>query len=187
MAQDYRPRQTLQVRTSSPTSAATKTIMELVHSVEPAMAIFDVRTMTQSLNTPDGFMLFRLAAVIASSLGLLGLVLAIVGVYGVVSYSAAQRTHEIGIRIALGARRSQVLRTVLRPGVAIILFGSAFGILTAIAVARLVGSFLVGVSAVDPATYIGVSLLLAAIALLASFIPARRATRVDPVQALRYE
>jgi len=187
MAQDYRPRQTLQVRTSSPTSAATKTIMELVHSVEPAMAIFDVRTMTQSLNTPDGFMLFRLAAVIASSLGLLGLVLAIVGVYGVVSYSAAQRTHEIGIRIALGARRSQVLRTVLRQGVAIILFGSAFGILTAIAVARLVGSFLVGVSAVDPATYVGVSLLLAAIALLASFIPARRATRVDPMQALRYE
>ena len=187
MAQDYRARQTLQVRTSSPTSAATKTIMEVVHSFEPAMAIFDVHTMTQSLNTPDGFMLFRLAAAITSSLGLLGLVLAIIGVYGVVSYSAAQRTHEIGIRIALGARRSQVLRTVLRQGVLIVLFGSAFGILTAIAVARLVGSFLVGVSAIDPATYIGVSLVLAAIALLASFIPARRATRVDPMLALRYE
>src|SRR5262249_49999458 len=187
MAQDYRARQTLQVRTSSPTSAATKTIMEVVHSFEPAMAIFDVRTMTQSLNTPDGFMLFRLAAVIASSLGLLGLVLAIVGVYGVVSYSAAQRTHEIGIRIALGARRSQVLRAILRQGIMIVLFGSIFGILTAIAVARLVGSLLVGVSAVDPATYVGVSLLLAATALLASFIPALRATRVDPMLALRYE
>ena len=187
MAQNYRPRQTLQVRTSSPNAAATKTIMEVVHSFEPAMPVFDVRTMTQSLNTPDGFMLFRLAAAIASSFGLMGLVLAVIGVYGVVSYSAAQRTHEIGIRIALGARRSQVLRTVLRQGVVIVLFGSALGIATAIAAARLVGSFLVGVSAVDPTTYVGVSLLLAAIALLASFIPALRATRVDPMLALRYE
>jgi putative ABC transport system permease protein len=130
---------------------------------------------------------FRLAAVMASALGLLGLVLAVVGLYGVISYSAAQRTHEIGIRIALGAKPSQVLKTILRQGIVIVFCGSAFGILAAAAIAKLVGSFLVGVSAVDPLTHIAVSLLLAAIALLASFIPARRATRVDPMMALRCE
>ena len=121
----------------------------------------------------------------ASSLGLLGLVLAVVGVYGVISYSAAQRTHEIGIRIALGARPVQVLGTVLRQGIVIVLCGVMSGILAAVAIARLAGSFLVDVSAVDPVTYITVSLVLASIALLASLIPAHRSTRVDPMQALR--
>src|SRR5262249_18285613 len=150
---------------------------------EPAMPVFDVRTMIQSLDTPDGYMLYRLAAVMASAMGLMGLILAVVGLYGVVSYSAAQRTHEIGIRMALGARPAQVLIAILRQGIVIVLCRSVFGILAAMAAAKLVGSFLVGVSAVDPVTYVGVSFLLAAIALLASFIPARRATRIDPMLA----
>ncbi|HEY6349272.1 MAG TPA: ABC transporter permease [Candidatus Angelobacter sp.] len=187
MAQDYRSRQTLQVRTSAISSEAITQIIGLVHSMDATVPVFDVRTMTQALDSPDGFLLFRLAAAMASSMGLLGLVLAVVGVYGVISYSAAQRTHEIGIRIALGARPGQVLKTILRQGVMIVLCGLAFGILAAIAIAKLVGSFLVDVSAVDPVTYVGVSALLASIALLASFIPAWRATRVDPMLALRCE
>ncbi|HEY6249861.1 MAG TPA: ABC transporter permease [Candidatus Angelobacter sp.] len=187
MAQDYRSRQTLQVRTSATSSEVMSQIIGLVHSMDATVPVFDVRTMTQALDSPDGFLLFRLAAVMASTMGLMGLVLAVVGVYGVISYSAAQRTHEIGIRVALGAQPVQVLKTILRQGVIIVLCGLAFGILAAIAIAKLVGSFLVDVSAVDPVTYVGVSLLLASVALLASFIPARRATRVDPMPALRCE
>ena len=187
MAQDYRSRQTLQVRTASPSAAVIKSTVELAHALDASVPVFDVRTMIQALDGPDGLLLFRLAAAMASSMGLMGLVLAVVGVYGVISYSVAQRTHEIGIRIALGARPAQVLNTILRQGVMIVLYGSVFGILSAVAIAKLVGSFLVNVSAVDPITYIAVSLLLAAIALLASFIPARRATRVDPMLALRCE
>ena len=187
MAQNYRSRQTLQVRTSSSSSEAMAAIIGLVHSMDAMVPVFDVRTMVQTLDSPDGFLLFRLAAVMASALGLMGLALAVVGLYGVISYSAAQRTHEIGIRIALGAKPGQVFKTILRQGVVMVLYGSLFGILAAVAMAKLVGSFLVDVSAVDPITYIAVSLLLASIALLASFIPARRATRVDPMQALRCE
>lgn len=186
-AQNYRSRQTLQVRTAGSLSTTITSVVELVHSMDTSLPVFDVRTMTAALDTPDGFLLFRLAAAMASAMGLMGLALAVVGVYGVVSYAAAQRTHEIGIRIALGAQPGQVLRTVLRQGFIIIAFGSAFGILAAMAIAKLVGSFLVDVSAVDPVTYVAVSFLLAFIALLASFIPARRATQVDPMMALRCE
>ena len=187
MAQDYHSLQTLQVRTSAASSEAIAQVIGLIHSMDATVPVFDVRTMLQALDCPDGFLLFRLAAVMASSMGLMGLILAVVGLYGVISYSAAQRTHEIGIRIALGARPAQVLVTILRQGVMIVLCGSLFGILAAVAIAKLVGSFLVDVSAVDPLTYIAVSVFLAIIALLASFIPARRATRVDPMLALRCE
>jgi putative ABC transport system permease protein len=131
--------------------------------------------------------MFQFAAVLAGCLGTLGLILAVVGVYGVISYAASQRTHEIGTRIALGAQRRDILRMVLHQGFVIVPVGLVAGILAAAGVARLVGSFLAGISPFDPLTYVTASLLLAGIALFASYVPARRAMKVDPIAALRYE
>jgi predicted permease len=187
IAQNYASLQTLQVRTSGKSSAATKSVLEMIHSLQPALPVGDVQSMNQVLDGLNGFLIYRLGAALAGALGVLGLTLATVGVYGVISYSAAQRTHEIGIRMALGALPGQAVKAIFRQGLIIVGCGMVLGVLAAAAIAKLVGSFLVGVSAIDPVTYIGVSLLLAGIALLASFIPARRASRVDPVIALRHD
>jgi putative ABC transport system permease protein len=119
--------------------------------------------------------------------GLLAMVLALVGVYGVMSYSVRQRTQEIGIRAALGAGQGEILRLVLGRGVMITLGGLGFGLVGALAVTRLFSSLLYQVSALDPGVFIGVSVTLAAAALLACFLPARWATRIDPATALHYE
>jgi putative ABC transport system permease protein len=132
-------------------------------------------------------MLFRIGAGLAASLGLLGLALAVVGVYGVVSYGASQKTHEIGIRMALGARPAEILRMVFRQGVIIVGTGLVAGVLAAAAIARLVGNFVVGVSPLDAITYVSAVVVLALVALLACYIPSRRAMRVDPMVALRHE
>ena len=187
LAQKYMTPATLQLRTEGPPESMTSSIMDIIRSIEPAMPTFDVQTMTQALDTPDGLMLFELGASLAAMLGTLGLVLAIVGVYGVVSYAAGQRTHEIGVRMALGARPGQVLKMIFRQGFVIVGTGIAVGAFAAAAVTRLLGSFIVGVSSLDPLTFISASLLLAAIALVASYVPARRAMHVDPMVALRYE
>jgi len=129
----------------------------------------------------------RIATGVAGVFGLTGLVLAGLGIFGMVSYSVAQRTHEIGIRMALGAQRSDVLRLVLRQGFRVTIVGIVVGLAGAFAVTRLLLSLLYGVSATDAGTFIGVSLLLVSVAMLASYIPARRATKVDPLVALRYE
>jgi putative ABC transport system permease protein len=119
--------------------------------------------------------------------GVLALVLAAVGLYGVMSYSVAQRTREIGIRMALGAGRGNVMGLVLKQGVTLVSAGVVLGLGAAFAVTRLLASLLFGVSAVDPITFIATSGLLVVVALLASYVPARRATKVDPIIALRYE
>jgi ABC-type antimicrobial peptide transport system permease subunit len=124
---------------------------------------------------------------ISSSLGILGLFLASLGIYGLMSYSVAQRTHELGIRIALGADRSDILKLVLGQGLRISLVGLAVGLAIALAVTRVIAAMLYGVKPTDPATFGGVSVLLTAVALLASYLPARRAAKVEPLEALRYE
>ncbi|HVF27833.1 MAG TPA: FtsX-like permease family protein, partial [Pyrinomonadaceae bacterium] len=129
----------------------------------------------------------RIATSVAGVFGITGLILSGLGIFGMVSYSVAQRTHEIGIRMALGAQRADVFRMVLRQGLRVTSLGVAIGLALAFAVTRLVSSLLYGMSATDPVTFAGVSLLLAVVAMLASYIPARRATKVDPMIALRYE
>jgi ABC-type antimicrobial peptide transport system permease subunit len=131
--------------------------------------------------------MFRLAAALAGVMGILGLTLATVGVYGVVSFGAVQRTREMGIRMALGASRRDILVAVVRQGLQLALIGIACGLVGAFALSRLLRSMLVGVKPGDPGTFLGVSLLLLTVACLASYLPARRATKVDPMVALRYE
>jgi putative ABC transport system permease protein len=158
-----------------------------IASLASGLPVFNVETMTQGLYTLPGLLIFEVGAGLTATLGLLGLVLAVVGVYGVVSYMATQRIHEIGIRMALGAQRRDILRTVFRQGLSIVAIGVGAGLIGALAAARLVRNFLVGVGGADPLTYAAVSCLLVLVALFACWVPARRATRVDPLVALRYE
>jgi putative ABC transport system permease protein len=178
---------TLQVRTAGNPESMARGIIVLIRSLEPHMPVADVQTMTDAVDTLNGLLLFKLGAGLAAAMGILGLILAVIGVYGVVSYMVTQRNHEIGIRLALGALPGEILRMILRQGMLMIALGSVLGNLMAFGLATLVGHFLFGVSPTDLVTYVGVSSLLLLVALTASYIPARRATKVDPMMALRYE
>ena len=129
----------------------------------------------------------RFSTVLFASFAGVALLLAAIGIYGVMSYSVTQRTNEIGIRVTLGAQPNDVFRTVVGEGLRFALIGIGIGIAAGLLLTRLLQSFLYGISASDPLTFIGVTILLLAVALAASFFPARRATRVDPIIALRYE
>ncbi len=131
---------------------------------------------------PRRFNLFLL-----STFSCIGLLLGVIGLYGVMSYTVSQRTHEIGLRMALGAQRGDVLKLVLREGMLLVLAGTALGLAGAFALTRLISSLLFAVSAADPLTFASLSLLIILVALLASYLPARRASAVEPMEALRYE
>jgi ABC-type antimicrobial peptide transport system permease subunit len=175
------------VRTTGAPEGIAEPVREQIAALAPTMPVFEVRVMRQGLETLNGFLIYELAAGLAAGLGVLGLILAVVGVFGIISFSVSQRTHEIGIRMALGAEARNVLKMILRQGAWIVSAGVGLGVLLALLIARLVGNFLTGVSPFDPLTYLSVSIALALVALLASYIPARRATQVDPMVALRYQ
>jgi predicted permease len=187
VAQSNSPAVTLQIRSKQSATAVVPQIRAIAQSLAPAVPVYGVRTMTEVLHGGNGLLFFEVGASLAAALGLLGLILATVGVYGVMSYAVRQRTQEIGIRIALGAQQRDILAMVGRQGVLMVSTGLAAGLFAALAVGRLVNDFLVGVASTDPVTYVGVSVLLAAVAGLAAYVPTRRATRVDPMVALRYE
>jgi putative ABC transport system permease protein len=175
----------LVVRTSgNPLNLAT-TVEQTLHTLDQDLPVFEVRSIDQLMSSAISQQ--RLVLVLLLGFASLALLLAGVGIYGVIAYSVSQRTHEIGIRIALGAQTSNVLRMVIEQGMKLALAGVAIGLAAALALTRLMKSLLFGVSATDPLTFAGVALLLVAVALLACWIPARRATKVDPMVALRYE
>ena len=185
MTQDYVPAATLHVRTTSNPESVVATARAALQSLDPNLAITNVFTieliLSQALWAP------RMGGLLLALFGALALVLSAVGVYGVLSYSVNQQTREIGLRMALGAQRGDVMRLILGQGLRLTVVGLGLGILAALALMRVLVSLLFDVRAYDPSTYTAVTLLLTAVALLACYIPARRAMRVDPMVALRYD
>jgi predicted permease len=175
----------LMARTAGDPLKLASAVRQQVWAIDPNMPVVDVMSMEQRLAesiAPRGFQMLLFGAFAA-----VALVLAAVGVYGVISHSVGRRTHEIGIRMALGARPRDLLAMVIRQGMSLALVGAAIGLAAALALARLMASFLFDVKATDPATFAGVSLLLVSVAFLAAYFPARRATKVDPMVALKHE
>jgi putative ABC transport system permease protein len=176
---------TLVVHTNGDAMRVVPAVRDEVRALDPDQAIFRVQTLAEIV--ADTVASRRVSMLLIGLFAAIALVLGAVGIYGVVSYGVTQRTHEIGIRMALGARPSDVLRLVVGQGSALAATGIAVGLVVAFAVTRVLTTMLFAVSATDPFTFASVALLLGAVALLASYIPARRATRVDPMVALRYE
>jgi putative ABC transport system permease protein len=187
LAQHYSSFRSLQIRSSVPPESLIPAVQQVIRKVEPDLPLIDVRTMDQVVRGLGGLFIFRLAASLAAVMGFLGLALAAVGVYGVVSFSVTRRTQEIGIRMALGANRDDILKLVSRQGLRLVIAGVVVGVVFACILTRAIGKLLMGVSVTDPATYTLVVVLLSAVTLLAGSIPARRATRVDPMKSLRTE
>ncbi len=187
MAQHFTSYRTLQLRSSVPPESLMTEVQNTVRSVDPNMPIMVVQTMNESLAGPQGSWMFRVGATLALAMGILGLTLAVVGVYGVVSFAASQRTHEIGIRMALGAGRRDILRLVLGQGLILVIVGVLSGMLVAWALTRSMATLLIGVSPTDALTFVTATVVLGGIGLWACYAPARRAMQLDPMVALRYE
>ena len=184
-SQNYDGKMTLIARTSGPPENLAEPIRQEVASLDSELPVYGVKTMPKFLDRilsgPKSI------AALATIFGMVALVMAAIGLYGVMNYSVAQRTREVGIRVALGADNGTILRLVLKEGLILVCAGISTGLLTALAVSRLLGSVLYGISPTDGVTFVAIPIVLTVIALLACYVPARRATRVDPMVALRYE
>lgn len=185
LAQAYRPQGMLHLRTAGDPAAAFLAVREVFRQLDPNLPILSVQTMEQHLQ--EALLAQRVASGLLGVLGLMALLIASVGLYGVAAYAVADRLREIGVRMALGAAPREILRTFLAGGLKLALLGVAIGLAAALAVARLMSSVLPGVQPSDPVAYAGVILVVTAIALAATYLPARRAARVDPIEALRHE
>ena len=177
---------TMLIRAESNPEALIPAVANQANDVDPNIIVYGETVDGLMTNNPP-FVFSRIAAVVSVVIGLLGLVLASVGIYGIVSFVVVQRTHEVGVRMAMGARARDVLFLLLRQSMKPVAVGMLFGVTAVAATSRLLSALLFGLSSVDPLAFLGVSAVLASVALLASYLPARRATKVDPVVALRYE
>jgi len=175
----------LMLRTRGNPAGYTQQVRESIRKIDPTLAVFDIRTMETHLS--QALFPARAAAMLFGLAGFMGLLISSVGIYGVISFAVSRQTKEIGIRMALGAKRSEVLAMVLEQGLTLTLVGSAIGLGLALLLSRTAASFLYGVSPTDPITFIAVPALLLLIALVACLVPARRAASLDPLRALRYE
>jgi predicted permease len=175
----------LVVRTASEPAALSGAVVREIHAVDPSVAVYGIRTMQDRLY--DSLARQRFASTLLGAFAAFALLLAAVGIYGVMSYLVTQSTHDIGLRVALGARPGDIVGLVVRQGMELAAAGIVAGLAGAAALTRVMSSLLYGVSATDAATFVAVAALLAAVAFLATAIPAMRATRVDPMVALREE
>ena len=185
MQQDYAPQVTLHVRAAGDATKLVAALRSEIQALDPNLSVLDVETMSERVN--QSLQGERTQATLLGSAGVIALLLASLGLYGVMSYMVAQRTREIGIRMALGASRGNVLGLVLKQGATLVSVGVVIGLGAAFGLTRLLASSLFGITAVDPLTFAGTSLVLVLVSLVASYLPARRATKVDPIIALRYE
>jgi putative ABC transport system permease protein len=179
------PGMTLMLRTRGDASAVAAAARNVIHTLDPQQPIGEVNTMETLLS--NSVARARFSASLLTVFSFVALVMAAVGIYGVMSYSVLQRTHEIGVRMALGAQRFDVLKLVVRKGIVLGVVGVAVGLAGSFALTRFISTLLFEVTATDTMTFVGVSLGLFFVTLAACYLPARRATRVDPLKALRYE
>ena len=185
LAQNHETGMALHVRAKGKPASLAESVRREVQSLEPNLAVTNIESMSDVLSA--SLFAARMGAVLLGIFGVLALLLAAVGLYGVMSYSVARRTREIGIRMALGAGTGSVLRLVLKEGMMLVGGGLAAGLIVAAGMTRLLASFLYGVSPLDAITFVAIPITLALVALLANYLPARRATKVDPIEALRYQ
>jgi putative ABC transport system permease protein len=185
VSQFYSTRTTLVIETVGDPKGMIALVQAAVHEIDSSIPVVDAETLEQYMRVP--LFTAHLTGILLGALGLLALSLAMAGLYAVVAYLVSQRTYEIGVRMALGAERSDVLKLVLGQGFKLALIGIAIGVGGALVLTRFLTSLLYGVQPTDPLTFVAVSLLLSAVALAASYIPAHRATKVDPAVALRYQ
>jgi putative ABC transport system permease protein len=176
---------TLMLRTRTDASAFAAAARNIIHTLDPQQPIGEVSTMESLLATSVARS--RFSASLLTVFSIVALVMAAVGIYGVMSYSVLQRTHEIGVRMALGAQRLDVLKLIVTKGILLGAIGVAAGLAASFGLTRLISTLLFEVTATDTATFVAVSVVLFLVTLIACYVPARRATKVDPLKALRYE